>query len=157
MSDPIFEAGGIRPYLVEVANGLGGLTMAPQDVLFGTPVLLDPEIVDFDNPERNSQVTLTRPAFEENAEVVVVLNYNRLFLPKLFELRSTEFAVSTETSLTELLTAINARLATRLEAEDILEVSFDPSEPNTLTLQASTNSLYIFGEQQITTVSSVVT
>ncbi len=150
MSDPIFEAGGIRPYLVEIANDLTGLSLSEQDVSFDNLLLVDENIVTFDTAERNSEVTLVRDAFETNPEVVVKLHYNRLYLPKLFELRSTLFGLEEYTELAQLLPEINARLATWLEPEDIEPVSLEPDQVNVVTLRARADSLYIFGEVELT-------
>lgn len=156
MSDPIFEAGGIRPHLVLVANALTGLSLSESQVSFEDLLMVDEDIVDFDTSERNSEVTLLRAASGNEPEVVVKLHYNRLYLPKLFELRSRDFRAEEYTELSQLLPEINARLATWLEPEDIQPVSFDPSQASVVTLAARPDSLYIFGEIDINILSSTI-
>lgn len=149
MSNAINLAGGIRPYLIILVNVAHGLVLDPDTATFDNLQLLDANIIDFSSQTaRNSEVYVNQEASGDSGEVSVRLAYNRLRLNKLFELRSTNFAVTTETTVTQLLPLINQRLQTVLTMDDLVDVNFD-SEFSSFTLNARPTSLYVFGSIQV--------
>lgn len=150
MSNAITLAGGIRPYLVQLVNDAHDLVLDADLVTFDDLQLLDANIIDFSSQTaRNSEVYVNQAASGDSGEVSIRLAYNRLRLNKLFELRSTNFLLDGETTVSELLPKINARLQTVLTVEDFQEAILDPGNPG-FTLTANPTSLYIFGTVSVT-------
>ncbi|QVD49344.1 hypothetical protein LUCX_274 [Xanthomonas phage vB_XciM_LucasX] len=148
MSDDINTAASVAEFLVARANAKAGLSLDPDEVTFAPPALLDATVVDFSDPaKRNSSVQLTRPADGNGPAVDVTVVYNRLSMAKLFNLRSTEFPYPGDgVMLSSMLNQINARLGTRLVAEDIIDAIVVEGP---MSLEADPDSLYVFGEIEI--------
>ncbi|WJJ55101.1 hypothetical protein [Xanthomonas phage RTH11] len=144
MSDPNND---VKTALLAEVNRRHGLALTPQTAVFGAPLLLDGTVLDFTNPTaRNSRVEVTA-----GDTIKVDVNYNRLDLTKIFNLRSTEFADTEQTSAHGLLAALSERLRTTITANDIEDTAINRSGSTpTVTVQAKTNSLKLIGQINLT-------
>ena len=145
--------GGIREYLVDLANDEEGLTLDYTQVQFSVPSLIDGLIIDFSSPtERNSQVVLSVEASDTSPEVSVLMHYNRVNLQVLFAVFSNSFErlPGPSQQLSDYLGLINERLGSTLAVEDIVDVAVpEDDEPVTVTLQAAASSLYAYGSNAV--------
>lgn len=154
MSDIILRD-GIRSFLLQKLREEHGTVLSPDEVTFQEVTLLDPSVTDYSDPDkRNTSVRIKKEASGGDPEVSVLLRYNRVLMSKLFYLRETTLPYDASfTSLHQYLPAINARLGTALQPEDLVDEPLDGNPPQ-VTLRAPESSLYAFGSQTVTLVDS---
>lgn len=150
MSDTI-SSKGIRAYLIGLVNAKEGLVLNADEMTFEAPVLVDPTILDFNDPDRrNTMVQITRAATTDTPSVDITVRYNRLSMERLFALRSREFTVAAGTRLSDYLPVINGRINGDLSVQDIEDVDLVSSDQSvSVMLRAAENSLYTFGEVEL--------
>ncbi|WJJ55105.1 hypothetical protein [Xanthomonas phage RTH11] len=156
MSDIIIRD-GIRSYLLQIVRERTGVAMDPTKAVFSDLTLVDPTAVDHTDPDKfNSQVRIVQGASGDDPEVSLLLQYYRLSLSKLFDLRSKDFTLNPSfTNYHDYLPAINARLGSALTAEDITAGTLTGAE-QTFSLSAPASSLYAFGTVTIRLVNEEV-
>ena len=156
MSDIIIRD-GIRSYLLQIVRERTGVAMDPTKAVFSDLTLVDPTAVDHTDPDKfNSQVRIVQGASGDDPEVSLLLQYYRLSLSKLFDLRSKDFTLNPSfTNYHDYLPAINARLGSALAVEDITAGTLTGAE-QTFSLSAPASSLYAFGTVTIRLVNEEV-
>lgn len=138
MSNPLLD---VLQAMLDNINEQKGLTLTKDDVEFSELTLVDPSITVLSGPSRNSRLRLRTI---ESDQIDLTITYNRLSLPKLFDARSTVFEDTGQTSITQLLAAINTRTGANLVAGDVVANTIHP-QTRTVTLTAITGSLGYFG------------
>ncbi|WJJ55102.1 hypothetical protein [Xanthomonas phage RTH11] len=144
MSNP--SSNSVLQTLLHEVNQLSGLSLQLQDVTFGTPQLIDASVIDLTHPQhRNSQVRVSAGTAGDG-QVRVNANYNRLSLSTLFGLTDMTYPLL-GAGVGDYIAAFNTRLKTDLTVNDFLPVQL---VEGAVVLQAHPDSLYVFGQVEIT-------
>lgn len=121
-----------------------------EDLAFGSPELVDPDVLDIDHPERNSFIPVS--AQVNGLTYAIRLHYNRINLSQLFLDNEEELLDSGEETVRELILKLNTLaghpiLPEDLQDEPIERVSGELSYP--ITIKAEEDSPYYFGDVQL--------
>lgn len=149
MSNPLLD---VLQTMLDSINEQKGLTLTKADVEVSELTLVNPSITVLTGPSRNSRLRLRTI---NNDQIDLTINYNRLSIPKLFDNRSTAFEDTGQTSITELLTAINTRTGANLVAQDVTAATIDP-QTRLVSLTAAASSIAYFGTISLSLTGEVV-
>lgn len=132
------------------ANELFETTLSVDNANIGAPVKLN-DVTGYEDPNvRNTSVRFTNKS-PTDPKLDLVLEYNRLSLPKLTGLKNNLLMVATmPTSAHQIVTELTQWLGRRVDAVDIEDTApVGDSDNATLQLTAKTDSYGLFGSVQI--------
>lgn len=141
----------VKESLISKINDDNNLSIAFERATFDPPVMLDATVVDLLDPaKRNTSVRFVAGG-ESGARVEATLKYNRLSIPKLFQLYSKFIPENLEaTTVHGLLEDISERLGFTLEAENFEDGPISGEEgARSFTLIARADSYCFFGQQAL--------
>lgn len=142
--------------LIEAVNTKSNLALTFEQVSFDLPVMVDPTVVDLTDPaKRNSSVRFTTNDTEQR--VVANIQYNRLSLPKLFEIYPTQLPQDdAAVSAYDVLPAIGLQLNLELDPADFQDTAIVAGSPRTVQLKAADGSYVYFGQVDLTIASPIL-
>lgn len=154
MSDTLSQSA--RQMMLDRVNAEFGYSFTLDDLEFGTPLLVDPTVLDLSDPVRRNTNIQVKARASTNVPFETTVRYNRLHLTRLTQHLPVELADEGQATSLDLLSTLNGQMGIVLGPDDIdpLSVTDMGDGTRTVTFRASSTSLTVLGEVEFRLISA---